>query len=104
MHHLLECLPQRVRILGLFRLLRLGQRLLEIQHIERPGSIWGRLPLQAVFISVEEMAGIRECLPQLIQQFTQVGVCLSLSRIRPQEKGQARATLGRAPVEHEVGK
>src|SRR6266568_814308 len=49
------------------------------------------------------MVGMRKSLAQLMQQFAQVRVCLGLVRIRPQEKGQMRASLGSSPVQHEIG-
>ena len=61
-------------------------------------------PLQAMFVGVEEPVGIREGLPQVIQQLAQIGMGLRFSRIGPQEKSQMRAVLGCAPMQHKVGK
>src|SRR3989442_7968233 len=105
LYHLLERLPQRGRVLGLLHLLCPGQRLFKIQDIKGPGGIrmfWQ--PLQVVSIGVEEMVGMRESLPQLMQQLAQVRICLGLVRIGPQEKNQVRASLGSSPMQHEIGK
>src|SRR5258708_9009431 len=75
---LLECLLQSGSILSLFRLLCMGKRLFKILHIEGPGSARGGPPLQVVLVSVEKMVGIWKSLPQLMQQFAQIGVCLGL--------------------------
>jgi hypothetical protein len=67
-HHLLECLPHRGCVLDPFRLLCPDQCLFNLLDIKGPGGIrlcWQ--PLQAVFVSVEEMVDVRECLPQLMQ-------------------------------------
>src|SRR5258708_1919549 len=103
-YRLLERLPQRFRVLGLFCLLCLGNRLFKIQDVKRPAGIrmfWQ--PLQAVPVNVQETVGTRESLAQLMQQLAQVRVRLGLGRIRPQEKGQVRASLGGSPVQYQIG-
>src|SRR5258708_6583678 len=49
------------------------------------------------------MVGIGEHLPQVMKRLAQIHMRLGLGRIRPQEKGQVRASLGSSPVQHEVG-
>ena len=66
--HLLQGLPHHGCVLGLLCLLGLDQCLFHILDIQGEGAIgvcWQ--PLQAVFVGVEELVGIREGVPQVIQ-------------------------------------
>jgi hypothetical protein len=86
-------------------LLSLGQRLFQFQEIEGPGGSGGAWqPLQVSFVGKEQLVSPWEGPAQVMHQLTQISVRLRFRRVRPEEKGQMRAILGRIVMQDQIGK
>ena len=99
---MLQCLAHACQIVDLFGMRGGGKCLLKLLDIEGEMYIWGRVPLEALSVGGHEVVSGGKGLAQVIEQLAQVGMGLRFLRIGPEEKGQVRAILGSAAMQHQV--